>query len=122
MLLALAFFGQASLMPPGWRASDCDKKGDEITVCAPLEPKRSPYRLPLTSLPPVGERGTESVSAERNRLLGPDAATIGSCSTMGPGGWTGCRHQHFKANVAQAAGAHDPRGRIFLQPPKPEKP
>jgi hypothetical protein len=28
----------------------------------------------------IGERGTASVSAERNKLLGPDIGTAGTCS------------------------------------------
>lgn len=62
---------------------------EEILVCGdPDAPK--PYRLP-----PRAERfdpwgGTDSVSRERNKLLGPGPAGNGSCTVVGPGGWTGC--------------------------------
>ena len=69
---------------------DCSKHdAKEIVVCGRRDPGAA-YRLP-----PKGEGfdpwGTvESVSRERNRLLGPLMAGSGTCSAVGPGGWTGC--------------------------------
>lgn len=119
LLLAVAApEGTAALMPPGW-STLCPPKTrpDEIVVCADREPKLSPYRAPLPVLRNFGERGTASVSAERNKLLGPDVGTIGTCSTWGPGGLFGCSFQSFKNNVNQAAGSKDPRGRVYSPQP-----
>lgn len=115
--LIAAATGTAALMPPGW-SSLCPPKSkpDEIVVCADREPKPSPYRAPLPVLQTFGERGTASVSAERNTLLGPDVGTIGTCSTWGAGGIFGCNFQRFKDNVNQAAGQGDPRGRVYREP------
>ena len=67
-----------------------DETATEIVICGkPLE--RSPYRLP-----PQQHRGFDpegpvmSVSRERNALLEHGDTGIHSCSTTGPGGWTGC--------------------------------
>jgi hypothetical protein len=83
MLVAVVLMaaGTVSLMPPGWSAL-CPPKTrlDEIVVCADREPALSPYRAPLPVLRDIGERGTASVSAERNKLLGPDIGTVGTCS------------------------------------------
>ena len=67
----LAAAGTASLMPPGWSVL-CPPKSrpDEIVVCADREPAQSPYRAPLPVLRDIGERGTASVSAERNKFWG----------------------------------------------------
>lgn len=112
--LFLAAAGTASLMPPGWSVLCPPKtRPDEIVVCADREPARSPYRAPLPVLREFGTRGTASVSAERNRLLGTDVGTIGTCSTWGAGGAFGCNFQRFKDNVNQAAGQSDPRGRLY---------
>lgn len=112
--LLLAADGTAALMPKGWTVL-CPPKSttDEIVVCADRDPPPSPYRPPLPVWKPFGDRGTASVSAERNRLLGPDTGTIGSCSTQGPGGAFGCNYQRFKDNVNQAAGSRDTRGRVY---------
>ena len=114
--LIMAAAGTASLMPPGWSVQCPPKtRPDEIVVCADREPKPSPYRAPLPMLREFGERGTASVSAERNRLLGPDVGTIGTCSTWGAGGALGCNYQRFKNNVNQAAGSRNPLGRVHDQ-------
>ena len=112
--LLLAADGTAALMPKGWSVL-CPPRAqaDEIIVCADREPRPSPYRAPLPVLREFGARGSASVSAERNRLLGPDTGTIGTCSTWGAGGAFGCNFQQFKARVNQAAGSRDPRGRVY---------
>lgn len=107
--------GTAQMMPPGWSVA-CPPRStaDEIVVCANRDPPPSPWRAPLPVRRSFGERGTASVSAERNRLLGPDVGTAGTCSgTWGPGGAFGCKYNEFKANVNQAAGSRDPRGRVY---------
>jgi hypothetical protein len=103
--LVLAAAGTASLMPPGWSVLCPPKtRPDEIVVCANRERAASPYRAPLPVLRSFGERGTASVSAERNKLLGPVVGTIGTCSTWDAGGIFGCNYLRFKDNVNQAAG------------------
>ncbi|MBU6166324.1 MAG: hypothetical protein KGQ52_09330 [Alphaproteobacteria bacterium] len=112
-LIAVAS-GTAQMMPPGWSVACPPRSGaDEIVVCANRDPPPSPYRAPLRVPRAFGERGTASPSAERNRLLGPDVGTIGTCSTWGAGGIFGCNFQRFKENVNQAAGSRDPRGRVY---------
>ncbi|OYQ28220.1 hypothetical protein CHU93_09655 [Sandarakinorhabdus cyanobacteriorum] len=117
--LIVAASGTAALMPPGWSVS-CPprRQPDEIVVCANREPPPSPYRAPLPVRREFGARGTLSVSNERNRLLGPDVGTAGTCSgTWGSGGAFGCKYNEFKANVNQAAGSRDPRGRVYEAKP-----
>lgn len=116
--LLLAADGAAPLLPPGWSALCPPRsKSDEIVVCANRDPAPSPYRAPLALPRAFGERGTASVSAERNRLLGPDTGTIGTCSAWGAGGAFGCAFQSFKDNVNQAAGSRDARGRVYENAP-----
>jgi hypothetical protein len=114
----VAAAGTASLVPPGWSAL-CPSRSqtDEQVVCADRESKPSPFRAPLPVLQEFGTPGSASVSAERNKLLGPDVGTIGTCSTWGAGGVFGCNFQRFKENVNQAAGQSDPRGRVYRQEP-----
>ena len=103
--LLLAADGTAALLPRGWSALCPPKsKPDEIVVCTNRDPPPSPYRAPLRAPPEAGARGTASVSAERNRFLGPDTGTIGTCSTWGAGGAFGCNYMEFKDRVNQAAG------------------
>ncbi|HEX8193537.1 MAG TPA: hypothetical protein VF552_11635 [Allosphingosinicella sp.] len=74
----------------------------EIVVCGRSDDAR--YRLPV----PGGgfdPRGVvDSVSRERNRLLEVGAAGIHSCSTVGPGGWTGCDLRRWREAHQQRAG------------------
>jgi hypothetical protein len=73
----------------------------EIVVCGRGDDAR--YRLPS----PGGfdPRGlVDSVSRERNRLLEVGAAGIHSCSTVGPGGWTGCDLRRWREAHQQRAG------------------
>ncbi len=67
-----------------------DKSEEEILVCGDAGAPE-PYRLPPQQdevFDPWG--GIDSVSRERNKLLGPGPAGNGSCTVVGPGGWTGC--------------------------------
>ena len=96
-LLALAFAcaapaaAQTPLPPPEQPrvVAGCEKDGEEIVVCGE-RPLNDPYRLPpqTEGFDPWG--GIDSVSRERNKLLGPGPAGNGSCTVVGPGGWTGC--------------------------------
>ena len=86
---------------------------DEAVVCGRLE--RSPYRLP----PPregFDPRGSvDSVSRERNRLLDVGAAGIHSCSTVGPGGSTGCDLIRWKEAHEQWDGHRRGEPRLSLK-------
>ena len=71
------------------------RDSQDILVCGNRRADEA-YRLP------PGDEGfdpwgtTESVSRERHRLLGPETAGNGSCSTVGGGGWTGCGVANIK--------------------------
>ena len=86
---------------------DCERArgGDEIVVCGQREP-RSRFRLPEEpdrGFDPTG--AAESVSRERNALTEAGAASgIGSCSPIGPGGYTGCRAREFRGEIEQYRG------------------
>ncbi len=76
-----------------------------MLVCG-RAPARSPYRLPPQ---PEGfdPRGTvQSASRERNALLEGGETGIHSCSTVGPGGWTGCDLIRWRRGLEQRAGIH----------------
>lgn len=82
----------------------CRLGGEEIVVCGRREKERSPYRLPEP--PPrfdAGE-GTASASRERNSLLDHGDTGIHSCSTVGPGGYTGCTFKAWKQSDEQWGG------------------
>jgi hypothetical protein len=85
----------------GPAGADEDPGEDEaIIVCGRrADPER--YRLPIreNGFDPGG--ATDSVSRERHRLIEEGDAGIGSCSTVGPGGYTGCFHQTIKRRQQQ---------------------
>jgi hypothetical protein len=74
--------------------------GGEIVVCGRRN-EAEKYRLPIR---PEGFDATgprDSVSRERHRLIQEGDSGVGSCSTSGPGGWTGCFHQQRKRQCQQ---------------------
>jgi hypothetical protein len=79
-------------LPP----ADCENApaGEEIVVCGERESDER-YRLPLVRNQRFDPNGNvDSVSRERNRLLGTNAGgTLGSCTNVGPNGMTGCLNQ-----------------------------
>jgi hypothetical protein len=82
----------------------CLNTEENIVVCGRRVPGRSPYRLPEP--PPrfdAGE-GTASASRERNSLLEHGDTGIHSCSTVGPGGYTGCTFKAWKQSDEQWGG------------------
>jgi len=82
----------------------CDRSGEEIVVCGRREQARSPYRLPEP--PPRFDAGggDESVSRERHDLYEQGDTGIHSCSTVGPGGYTGCTFKQWKNSDEQWGG------------------
>jgi hypothetical protein len=84
----------------------CVTSEENIVVCGRREERRSPYRLPEP--PPrfdAGE-GTASVSRERHGLYEHGDTGIHSCSTVGPGGYTGCTFKKWKEGYEQWGGKH----------------
>lgn len=90
----------------------CDRSGDDIVVCADLDPPPSRYELPIPLPPEVGSARAVSVSRERNALIEHDGGN-GPCSMTGAGGASGFFHKRFKADAEQRANARDKRGRIY---------
>lgn len=83
------------------RACDRAAPGEDIVVCGrPGSDER--HRLPLVRDRRFDPGGTvDSVSRERNRLLGGSSALLGSCNNIGPGGMTGCLGQGVWAGREQ---------------------
>lgn len=75
--------------------------GEDIVVCGrPDSDER--HRLPLVRDRRFDPGGTvDSVSRERNRLLGGSSALLGSCNNIGPAGMTGCLGQGVWARREQ---------------------
>ena len=79
---------------PRCRPSSPASEEDEIVICAnPREAQR--YRLAPQAWNPNGT--VASVSRERHELYEQGDSGIGSCSTVGPGGWTGCMLRAWKS-------------------------
>jgi hypothetical protein len=86
---------------------ECENaRGDEIVVCGRRDEPRSRYRVPEEPDRGFDPSGTmESVSRERNALTEHGARTgPGSCSNVGPGGWTGCMAGDFRRDIEQYGG------------------
>ena len=105
----------APLISPQCRRAD--RGADGITVCGRRDTAQG-YRLPPPErFDPAGP--IDSVSRERHRLFDVGAAGIGSCSTVGPGGWTGCMLEDWRHEDEQYAGrnhGHGPGASIQVGP------
>jgi hypothetical protein len=95
--------------------ADARKTGDPV-VCGRRDP-RTQWQLPILN-DGFDPQGTiDSVSRERHRLIETGGTTgIGSCTNVGPGGYTGCffndiRHMHEQSDgngpVAIRTGTRD---------------
>ena len=97
--------------------SACGASGAEDIVVCGRTARGAEYRLPPQDegFDPWGD--VESVSRERHRLLGHLPGGIGSCSTVGPGGWTGCDIQVIKRAEQQGkrVGIGNARASVGLQ-------
>jgi hypothetical protein len=82
----------------------CPPIAREIVVCAQVKQEDSPYRLPLRDQGWDPDGPVESVARERSRLTEGGEAGIGSCSTVGAGGFTGCFQNAMKRRQQQRAG------------------
>jgi hypothetical protein len=98
------------LMPPIVRDCRDERAQGEIVVCGNREERRSPFELPVLNdrFDPNGEM--ESVSRERHGLYEVGDTGIHSCSTVGPGGYTGCDFIRWKADREQDADKNIYRG------------
>jgi hypothetical protein len=76
---------QPAVAPPSSPATSGE---DEVVVYGSHE--RSPYRAPEEQGGFDPEGTVESVLRERRRWMEGGDTGIGSCSNIGPGGWTGC--------------------------------
>lgn len=98
-------------------APACNPDRADIVVCG-RRSGNGGYRLPDSDrFDPAGP--IDSVSRERHRLLDVGAAGIGSCSTVGPGGWTGCMFEDWRHADEQYAGrnhGHGPRASLHVGP------
>jgi hypothetical protein len=118
-IFSLAATSASAQIPPNLSVLCPKPKPGEIVVCADEEPPpKSPYRLPLPVPLVEGSRETISPSRERNALLDYDIGGTGSCSTVGAGGWTGCKYREHMQNAEQRAMSKDGRGHLFEQQPK----
>lgn len=75
----------------------------DILVCG-RRGERSPYRLPPQREGFDPDGAMPSVSRERHRLYEVGDTGIGSCSNVGPGGWTGCQFRHWRDEHHQRDG------------------
>lgn len=67
-----------------------NENGDEIVVCQRLD-EAERFRIPRTLREQPGPpQKTESWAVRSEQALEAGATGIGSCSTVGPGGQTGC--------------------------------
>lgn len=82
---------------------DCRADGQDIVVCG-RRGERSPYRLPPQPEGFDPDGPVSSVSRERHRLYEVGDTGIGSCTNVGPGGWTGCQFLHWKDEHHQRDG------------------
>jgi hypothetical protein len=85
------------ILPRVATAPACENRpgaDDEIVVCGEQESDEQ-HRLPLVRNQRFDRNGNvDSVSRERNRLLGTNAGgTLGSCTNVGPNGMSGCLNQ-----------------------------
>jgi hypothetical protein len=75
-------------------------RGDQVVVVCGDREARSPDRWPESrGFDPGGP--VQSVSRERHSLYEVGETGIGSCGTVGPGGFTGCMHKSWKQQREQ---------------------
>jgi hypothetical protein len=101
--------------PPPRIVEECPSAAPGDLVVCGRPGSRSPYRLPPQDDGWTPGGAVDSVSRERHRLLDQGAAGIGSCSTAGPGGSTGCDLIRWKEGYEQRAGAKPGDAGIFLR-------
>jgi len=94
----------APVAPAPTIVPDCVKQqAQDIVVCG-RRGERSPFRLPPQPEGFDPDGPLSSVSRERHRLYEVGDTGIGSCSNVGPGGWTGCDFKHWRDEHHQRDG------------------
>lgn len=83
---------------------DCNKQQAENIIVCGRRGERSPYRLPPQPEGFDPDGPMSSVSRERHRLYEVGDTGIGSCSNVGPGGWTGCDFKRWRDEHHQRDG------------------
>jgi hypothetical protein len=83
---------------------DCSKESARDIVVCGRRGTRSPYRLPEQHEGFDPDGPMPSVSRERHRLYEVGDTGIGSCSNVGPGGWTGCDFRRWRDEHHQRDG------------------
>lgn len=84
---------------------ECRQPGeaDEVVVCGRRETlKRYQVTDPEAPFDPNGP--VDSVARERSRWVDQGDTGTGSCSAVGPGGWTGCKLKEWKRARQQHKG------------------
>jgi hypothetical protein len=101
---------------------DCTRQQtQDILVCA-RRGARSPYRLPPQPEGFDPDGAMASVSRERHRLYEVGQTGIGSCTNVGPGGWTGCDFLHWRDEHHQRDGNGPVAIRVGVTKRPPPKP
>lgn len=86
-------------------ADECPtSNGEEIVVCRRL-PEQERFRVPLDLRAPTPTADNTAGAVRNSRIVDQDVAAdnsgqIGSCSTVGPGGGSGCFLQNARRNRA----------------------
>lgn len=75
----------------------------EIVVCADRRQQRR-YQVTEPNAPFDPNGRVESVARERRRWIEEGDVGTGSCSPVGPGGWTGCMVKSWNKKRQQAKG------------------
>lgn len=76
------------------------EEDDAITVCGRRDALQR-YQVTDPNAPFDPKGTVDSVSTERMRWIEHGDAGIGSCSPVGPGGWTGCKLKEWKKERMQ---------------------
>ena len=77
-----------------------DSNGDEIVVCKRLDESER-FRIPKSLRTPAVKPQNESFAVRMDSVVTDNPTGIGSCSTVGPGGSTGCFVKEVKAAKAE---------------------
>ena len=105
-LLLLAMAAQADLNSTGLTAPrivprcETNGVGEDIVVCGRRD-RNEQFRLPMRPDGFDAAGPVDSVSRERHRLIEEGDAGVGSCSTTGPGGASGCFDKAVKRRCQQ---------------------
>ncbi len=79
--------------------------GEEIVVCRRLDESER-FRIPKTLRETTPPPTADSFTVRMNPIVTTNPTGIGSCSTVGPGGSTGCFVQEAKAAKAEYKDRH----------------